>query len=177
MDPQRPGHFDKHRAIVKIQDPVWFSLRQIQSDPEHVDIGFSEVHETRAHKNVDNCSKFKSVDPVNRELPPFVADGDGFQSVAGFQLPDKLDHLRKGLRLVQHEFLEYVTREVAILIEDHSVEVFLKRQLAFFIRVKREVMSLIHLLEIKSEFLRGTLADGSVPRVREEHAAYVKEEG
>src|SRR5271157_4835110 len=61
------------------------------------------------------------------------------------------------MRLGKDEHHEGISRKRTLLVKDTATQILLQAQLPFLIRVEGEVMPLIHLVEVDSEFFCGEL--------------------
>jgi hypothetical protein len=67
------------------------------------------------------------------------------------ELMDKFDRPGVRLRLSEHEVPKLVAREYSLFIEHDPVEIFLKGEPTFFVRLEDQAMTLVHLRPIQME--------------------------
>src|SRR5271157_4426639 len=81
------------------------------------------------------------------------------------------------MRLGKDEHHEGISRKRTLLVKDTATQILLQAQLPFLIRVEGEVMPLIHLVEVDSEFFCGELSGVTVPAIAKQHSSKIQKEG
>jgi hypothetical protein len=99
-----------------------------------------------------------------------------FKPCLRLELCDQIDHLEVWLGLGEHEGSELSPGERSILVEDHSTQVLIERELPLFVCIEGQVVPIFHLGQVQIEVRRRPLPAFMCPAVGEQHATDVHEQ-
>jgi len=80
---------------------------------------------------------------VQHQFTAFITCHGNLERLSLFEPTDKIDHFGERLGLLKHELAKIGRDERSLLIEDHAVQIFFERELADFVRIKRQMMPLL----------------------------------
>src|SRR5260370_42408070 len=168
-------HFDEERTVIEIYRLFRRSLRQIDGHAEDVGVRLAKMHEAGGDKEIDKIHQAELADAVFGQLAALITDYRQLDGVAGFGIPDQLDHFRIGLRLRVHESFEVILRKTSGFVEYDTVEVNVEAQFANLVRIEGQMMALVHFGEVQVKLLGGPPAAPAIPPVGQNNAANVGE--
>ncbi len=166
---------DEHRAVLDVRDVLRRNLRHVESEAEDIPVGLAKFDKARDDEEIDELGQIELADAVLGQLASFVADGRDLEAVADCEVADHVDHIGIRLGLVEHELSKVLAGERARLVKDNAVQVLWQCELTDFVGVEREVMPLVNLVAVQSEFGGRAFTRVVVPPVGQKDAAQVQE--
>jgi hypothetical protein len=174
-NPQTFRDLNEHRCVVDVNDLPGCRLGDVQGQSKDVNIGLANVNEAGRDERVHKPVELELANAMRIHLAGFVADHDNLESVALLELRDQFNHLGASFRLCEDEAPKLSSREGALLVKDHSTQVFFKRKLAFLMGFEGELVAHLHLSPRQVEGFRCPPPGMMIPSIVEQYISDVQE--
>lgn len=125
---------DEQRGVFDIDDPLCARLGDVECKPEDVYVGFANMYKTGGYEKVHKAIQLELANSMRVQFAAFIADDSDLESMMELELSDQSNHFVVRFRLRKHKLPELSTGESSPFMENHTTQVFVQRELAFFVR-------------------------------------------